>query len=56
MKWQFVFCGHTVKNVKNFEEVRKFISDNTSYRFFTFNGLVYYINGTETGLTVRDLI
>ena len=55
MSWKFVFntnllflAGQTVGEVNHFVKT-------TGYKFFTFNGLIYSLDGEKTGITVDDL-
>ena len=55
MSWQLVFNTNLLfLEGSNRDDVMDFVR-TTGYKFFTFNGLVYTINGSETGFTVEDL-
>lgn len=55
MSWKFVFNTNLYALAGiHIGAVRDFVQ-TTGYQFFTFNGIVYDINGKDTGITTEDL-
>lgn len=55
MSWKFVF-NSTVSNKwwGHIDQVNK-AAKNSGYKFFTWNGWVYNVDGDRTDITVEDL-
>jgi len=55
MSWKFVFnTNQKFIAGSNVSELIRFVK-TTGYNFFTFNGIVYDLQGQNTGITVDDL-
>jgi len=57
MKWQFVYNGN-VEVGSHIDDLSKFVR-TTGYKFFHFNGWVYFLTTTNyhnTGISIDDLI
>ena len=54
MSWKFVF--NTTVSYKYWGDIQEAndAAKNCGYQFFTWNGWVYTINGTQTNIKVQD--
>lgn len=53
MKWRFILDGYQLK-ADNINDALRVMRTQTSYQFLNWNGIIYHVDGKETGIKAED--